>query len=446
MKFDIIGELRAGPPLTQVNTDTQKVSLGLLNTKYDVMQGLRNLTALGLTPNEIGVDFMVLAALVHAADTRISRKVHAQDGWTRQIRLVVPVSDPGRWNDTREVLQDMLKFLTGDFWEVEFTSRPAEHATLIPVPRRPIQAAGFTHLALFSGGLDSLIDAVNVLHSGGTPLVVSHAGEGVTSQAQLLLLEKLRNHHGQPVSQLRVWLSFPKNLIAGPEFTTRARSFLFFSMGVVAGMCLPEPFTLRVPENGLIALNVPLDPLRLGALSTRTTHPYYMARWNEMLRLLGINGALLNSYWDQTKGEMVATCRNPALLQELLEFSVSCSAPSKGRFQGDGPSHCGHCLPCLIRQASVLQGFGSQFTDPTLYRTSLLGRSLLTTRAEGKQVRSFQFAWHRLNQKPERARLWIHKPGPLTDVRAHLPALQDVYWRGMQEVATLLQHVVTTPK
>lgn len=57
-------------------------------------------------------------------------------------------------------------------------------------------------------------------------------------------------------------------------------------------------FTLRVPENGLIALNVPLDPLRLGALSTRTTHPFYMARWNDLLSALGIPGRLENPYWN----------------------------------------------------------------------------------------------------------------------------------------------------
>jgi hypothetical protein len=72
-----------------------------------------------------------------------------------------------------------------------------------------------------------------------------------------------------------------------------------------------------VPENGLIALNVPLDQLRLGSNSTRTTHPYYMARWNDLLDALGIDGDVQNSFWDKTKGEMAASCRNPALLKNL---------------------------------------------------------------------------------------------------------------------------------
>ena len=63
--------------------------------------------------------------------------------------------------------------------------------------------------------------------------------------------------------------------------------------------------TLKVPENGLISVNVPLDPLRLGALSTRTTHPFYIARWNDVLTTLGVNVRIENPYWDKTKGEMV---------------------------------------------------------------------------------------------------------------------------------------------
>jgi hypothetical protein len=87
-------------------------------------------------------------------------------------------------------------------------------------------------------------------------------------------------------------MSFDSGLVedVGSEDTTRGRSFLFFSLGVAAGTALGRDFVLKVPENGLIALNVPLDRLRLGALSTRTTHPFYMTRWNDLLQALGVGG------------------------------------------------------------------------------------------------------------------------------------------------------------
>jgi len=59
-------------------------------------------------PSEIGIDLLVLAAHVHAADTRISRAEQSQDSWTREIRLVVPVSDPARWGTAAPMLKKSL--------------------------------------------------------------------------------------------------------------------------------------------------------------------------------------------------------------------------------------------------------------------------------------------------------------------------------------------------
>ena len=67
-------------------------------------------------PTEMALDLLVLAAHIHAADTRISRWTESQDTWTREIRLVVPVSDPTRWTAAAPTLRRILNFLTGDRW------------------------------------------------------------------------------------------------------------------------------------------------------------------------------------------------------------------------------------------------------------------------------------------------------------------------------------------
>ncbi len=202
---------------------------------------------------------------------------------------------------------------------------------------------------------------------------------------------------------------------------------------------------MRVPENGLIALNVPLDPLRLGSNSTRTTHPYYMARWNDLLSELGINGRVENPYWDKTKGEMASACENPALLARLAPDSLSCSSPTKGRWQGLGIEHCGYCLPCLIRRAALDRAWGPGKDETTYTVSDLRAKALDTRESTGQQIRSFQYAIERLRGHPQLANLLIHKPGSLTDEVARLDELADVYRRGLDEVARLIDGVETRP-
>lgn len=416
---------------------------------HGIGHALDALAHLKVFPSEIGVDILALAAHVYAADTRISRASESQDGWTREIRLIVPVSAPDLWTEVTPIFVNMLNFLTGDRWKLLFRARPHSFAHIAPARPLSLLAHPFNDLALFSGGLDSLIGAVDSLERGLTPLFISHTGEGATSGAQSFIFNELKEHYGgRRLNRLRLHMAFPHGFVCNSdgENSTRGRSFLFFSLGIFAGSGFGTPFTLKVPENGLIAVNVPLDPLRLGALSTRTTHPFYIARWNDALQKLGLDARVENPYWDKTKGEMVASCANSILLRRLIPSSISCSSPTKGRWQGFGMQHCGYCLPCLIRRAAITSGLHPD-PDPTKYTVGDLNDHILDTRrSEGVQVRSFQLAIERLRARPELAQLLIHKPGPLSDESLERQAgIAGVYQRGLAEVGTLLTGVRTQP-
>lgn len=432
--------------LASAGTDETSTSINLVFRDalldYGLGRALSDLNEKNVFPTEIGLDLCVVAAHVYAADTRISRATESDDAWTREIRLVVPVSDTDLWGTAVPVLERMLNFLTGDRWAIQFRARPPKFANQVAPPNLILPS--FTSINLFSGGLDSLIGAIDLLEAGQTPLLVSHAGEPAVSKAQDECFKELKSHYSNNhFDRFRSWVTFPKDLVrnVSSEDSTRGRSFLFFALGVFAGTGLRSNFIMNAPENGFIALNVPLDVLRLGALSTRTTHPFYIARWNELLRTLNIPGRIKNPYWKRTKGEMVASCLNGALLAKIVPQSLSCASPTKGRWQGRGTEHCGYCFPCLIRRASLLAT-----GDPTNYGVkNLRAKRWDPTTAKGEQIRSIQLAAARLRSQPGIERLLVHKPGPLVDNPRSLPELAAVYKRGLEEVELLLQDVKTRP-
>lgn len=441
-----LGSADPPPPIT--GSATARIAIinlvsGRRTLDYGIGRGLADTVRLCMGPSETALDLLILAALVYAADTRIPRTAFSQDSWTREVKLELPVADPALWLANAPLLQRMLRFLSGDIWTIAFRPRPRILQRLTPA--RPRAQPPYDRICLFSGGLDSLVGVLDILAAGHQPLLISHAAEGATSDAQNTLINRLQRRY--IADRLRFWIAFPKNLLdrdGSVEDSTRTRSFLFFAAAAFAAGCFTSDAPpIVVPENGLISLNVPLDPLRLGSLSTRTTHPFYIARWNELLARLGIPSRVETPYQFQTKGEMLARCADQDLLCEMMADSMSCSSPTKGRWAGRSIEHCGYCVPCLIRRAAIVAAFGA---DPTPYGLiDLHANTLNTVTSEGRQVRSFQLAAERVAQSPELAATLIHKPGPLNDRPDDVPALADVYRRGMLEVRDLLRNVQAAP-
>ncbi|MDR5797976.1 hypothetical protein QCE49_31720 [Caballeronia sp. LZ008] len=415
---------------------------------FGLGQALDQLSELGLIPGERAIDLALLAATVTAADTRISRELASQDAWTREIEVCVPVSDPEVWTGTIPLLRTTLDFLTGDKWKLQFRARPEGMSKLVP-EATTLRIAAPDGVCLFSGGLDSFIGATDLFAAGATPLLISHYWDGITSQHQRMCADALKKRFPSAAfHHVRAHVGFPKDTVDDSvEDTLRGRSFMFFALAALGADAIGGDITVHVPENGLISLNVPLDPLRVGALSTRTTHPFYMARVNDLFATLGLHCLLSNSYRFQTKGAMVGGCADTDFIAAHAKVTMSCSSPGKTRFAKDEslrqPKHCGYCVPCIIRRAALLEGCG---TDATAYQLSdLHGRSVRTDLAEGSHIRSFQLAIARLRSKPQRARLDIHRPGPLTDHADDLDRYRDVYVDGLEEVARLLEGVQAEP-
>lgn len=436
-------QIRVQEPGSEVTELRSIDSYGRLG--FGLGQMIDQLGELSIRPTNVALDLGLLAATVTAADTRISRASESQDSWTREIDLYVPVENQELWENGGALIVRMLNFLTGDRWRLFFRARHRDYQRIIS-PETEQSCSTFDSLCLFSGGLDSFVGAIDLLADGAKPLFVSHYWD-ISTSSQKTCAERLGRVYGDLTNRhVRARVGFSDRLIQGsePEKTTRGRSFLFFALAALAASGLDRNMTVYVPENGLIALNVPLDPLRIGAWSTRTTHPFYMARWADLSRHLGLSVSWQNPYRFRTKGEMLSESANKAFLRGHLENTISCSSITKARWKRLAPQHCGHCVPCLIRRSAITRAFGD---DPTPYTlANLFGQTLNSKRSEGEDVRSFQLMARRLAQRPELAHILIRKPGPLSDYSdREIADYAAVFARGIAEVEAILSGVVVRP-
>lgn len=144
--------------------------------RFDIKTIISSLKKLQVYPTEISLDLLLLAILVYSADKCINRLQAAEDGWTREIEIKIPVSDVKKWDNNKNHIKHMLDFLTGDIWTLTFIKRPTEYKQLLGHKAGSLFSTDT--ISLFSGGLDSLIGMIDLIESGKEPLFISFGGGG----------------------------------------------------------------------------------------------------------------------------------------------------------------------------------------------------------------------------------------------------------------------------
>lgn len=383
---------------------------------------------LGVSPDPVVRDLIRLAVAVYAADLRVPRK-RSDDRWTRDLTLYLPVSAPRLWSAARPVLLQLLDFLTGDRWEVQFRQIDAQ-GVAGSLAADPVDA-----VCLFSGGLDSLVGAIDLLAEGRRVALVSHHGLGDgTKSIQKRVIAALREEFDDQIVHVPFYVHPDRGNTDEGENTMRARSVLFMAVGVGVASVMASGTALTVPENGLISLNVPLTGARTGSLSTRTTHPHYVELLRKLLAALKIGVGIVLPYRHMTKGEMLLQTRHRQLLTTTVPLTVSCSHPTVGRYAGTTPgNHCGYCVPCIIRLASLkAAGITDRVPD-----WDIITKPLASTSERIHDVRAFKISIERLRgTNPKHDVFRILRSGPIPAEEAG--AFAGVYRRGMKEVADLL--------
>ena len=308
------------------------------------------------------VDLFYLSTVVYGIDRSISRSLYSLDGWSRELHVTMKLSNHELFMRNKEKVDNMLSFLTGDIWDIHYER--TEIPEMASVDIREMHE-DYGQVNLFSGGMDSFIGAIDYLAAPHEKklCLISHYDHKMKGP---LDDQKDAQNALQPYSNdfyhLPSVAIFP---ISSNEKTCRSRSFIFITIASLVASW--KQIGIVVPENGSVSLNFPLSPSRRGACSTRTTHVLFVNQLKEVLASLNPPIEIENPYEFQTKGTMVRNCKNQELLLDTLDKTNSCGKRNMRQHMTDKTaSHCGRCMPCMYRRASLIG-----YKDLTTYGDTL---------------------------------------------------------------------------
>lgn len=313
---------------------------------------------------EIYEDLFVIGISIFALDKRINRRLF-KDCWTREISVNIPVLNKEAWDATKEEWNKTLGFLTGDVWDINFRQSQKQYSKRENPNRVHLNIEKCDCVSLFSGGLDSYCGAIKLLEDGKSPCLVGHNEYPKLRQKQQEFVNNFQSIYEEQVVK---FISFSANsrapktvqgeILPGAENTSRGRSLLFLCAGISIAGILGKEIPVYIPENGFIGLNIPLTNSRKGTCSTRTTHPYFLNGFQNILISVGIMNPVINFFAYSTKREIVNVVRDTKAFNDHYKDTISCSHPCLARYNKKGyneyPINCGYCYPCLIRKSSLL--------------------------------------------------------------------------------------------
>lgn len=340
-------------------------------------------------------DFFFISASVYGIDRFIERKSNSVDGWSREIRVSFPVHNLTLWNGCKEDLEKLLSFLTGDYWDISFRQ---EVSTLPTATLKNIYIGVFEQVNLFSGGLDSLIGAIDFLKLNPSKKILFASQYDSQMRGpkgdQNKLIPKLQSLYPLQFEFIASVEVFLKDSDLTRETTFRSRSILFIGLALVVAQAT-KTNKIIVPENGTVSLNYPLSSSRRSSCSTRTTHPFVIDTVFNIWKKLSVNTEIENPYEFKTKGEMVSESKDKENLLNLINESNSCGKRGHRAHWEEGKkdaSHCGVCMPCVYRQAAL-----KDVVDESTYGNSI--NNLFPNKEKSKMSQDTNSMLEYLNKK-----------------------------------------------
>jgi len=347
-----------------------------------------------ITP--IAIDLMEAAGIVVLGDVAHLRG--RNEAWSRDLAFHLPSRSRGRLHVVSRGLEALLSFVTGDSVRLEFDEGEPVRLWAPAEAQTAGEVADVDCVCLLSGGIDSLAGGAMLLEEGRRPLFVTRdSGNPATRRAQSLCRTALDDRFG-PQAYLTVGLTVskrrsPRHPFPGrdrQEPSRRARSLFPLATAAVACASLGVA-GIFIPENGVLAAQLPLTRARLATFTTRTTHPRWLRGLEGVFSdVLGHPVQIRNNLTGRTKTEALGTIIR-LLGEEAARSTVSCWSI------GREPLPCGGCVPCVLRALAFAAAdlrpeatMDDPLSDPEQYRGTDAFRNLVSVLSMARDFALFE--------------------------------------------------------
>jgi len=298
-------------------------------------------------------DLLDLSVSVHMADLSVKKNPFTG---ARRIDLLVPVADPDYWNSHAPTISAICTFLDRNPFHVHFVEQRDEVHRESESPELEPDV-----VCCFSGGLDSLAGAHELLGTGRSVLLSTVIHGRVVAGIANAAYKAIQRHHGEvnrSVFNACAIKGGRSHQYAGRlESSMHCRSFIYLTSAAVVAHHFGAKEVV-IPENGVFALNIPLNRGRLG---TRTVHPIFVKQMEQLLnKILSGSLSIVNPFERLTKAEVVSRLSD---IPESISNTVSCAKAWRTptiayRLSKLSSRHCGSCHPCIVRRIStIISGF-----------------------------------------------------------------------------------------
>lgn len=328
-------------------------------------------------------DFLEIASYVYAADRMTKRGLPTQveyHSWSRKFHFFIKIRDFEFWN-RKLVVENLVKFLTfvsGDLtYDFNFIKggKDVGQTNLFDNADISIDIKPNSAIALFSGGLDSLAGALELLNSTNQDLIlVSHYSNNFAiKKIQQDIFNLLDKDFPGRLQHFKFVCSLHGERAA--EETQRTRIFLYTAIAFSL-MSLAGEKSIHVFENGVTSLNVPKRQDMMNARSSRTTHPKTIYLLKELLSTIsGTPIDVKHPFFFQTKTDIFEKIKNYGKLN-YINSTITCTKTFNVSKKESPSIHCGECSQCIDRRFA---SFASDLEDfDAIYDTDILTDGMKT--------------------------------------------------------------------